>query len=163
MARLKITTDKALLRKTSKPVTDFGQSLHLLLDDMTETLEGVGGVGLAAIQVGVLWRAAIIQDNSGEYVEIINPTIVAQSRFADHEEMCLSLPKLCLVISRPTRVTLRAQDRFGNHFERKFRDLAAVCACHECDHMDGILFPDRQDEKRASEKRVGGGAKRGDE
>ena len=146
MARLKITTNQTFLRQVSKPVTDFGPRLHTLLDDMRETLDGVMGAGLAAVQVNVLWRAAIVKNFKGETVEtteIINPIITAQSNPKDGEEACLSLPNESHVVRRNQKVTVKAFDRFGKEFTKDFEGLGAVCVQHEIDHMDGILYTDR--------------------
>jgi len=142
MAKLKITTEQEFLRKISKPVTDFGDRLHCLLDDMRDTLADADGVGLAAVQVGVLYRVCVVRD-SGEICELINPEIIAHGKEKISEEMCLSIPEVCMRVKRPQSVTVKAFDRLGKPFTREFRNLASICACHEIDHMDGILFIDR--------------------
>lgn len=118
----------------------------MLLDDMRETLDNVMGAGLAAVQVGVLWRAAIVKNFVGEdieVVEMINPEITAQSMPKDGDEACLSLPNESHIVRRFQRVTVRAFDRNGKPFEHKFFDIGAVCAQHEIDHLDGVLYIDK--------------------
>jgi peptide deformylase len=113
---------------------------------MHETLDAANGVGLAAVQVGVLWRVALVKEiYNGEErtVELINPEIITQSMPREGNEMCLSVPDECHILTRPHRVTVRAFDRNGGQFIVKLKNLSAVCACHEIDHLDGILYIDR--------------------
>ena len=106
------------LTKVCRPVTAFNKRLHDLLDDMTETLADANGAGLAAPQVGVLRRLCIVMDEeSGEYLELINPEIVAQSGEQTGLEGCLSVPGKWGIVTRPNVVKVRAQDRDGNWFE----------------------------------------------
>lgn len=137
------------LRKTSRPVTDFNARLHLLLDDMRETLEHANGYGLAAPQVGVLRRAVIVLDNekedcefSEQVIELINPEIVASEGEQDGPEGCLSVPGVYGMVKRPMRVTIKAQDRNGNEFTMTREGITARCFCHETEHLDGKLFTD---------------------
>jgi len=155
MAKLKIITEPdPILRKVSKPVTDFDARLHQLLDDMTETCRSVAGLGLAAVQVGILYRACIVQtatgtitrngpDSQGDFVELINPEIVLAANPSLGEEGCLSVKLGHGNVRRPQIVRVRAQDRHGNTFKRDFHGMEAVCVCHEIDHLDGILFTDK--------------------
>ena len=137
------------LRKKSRPVTDFNERLHILLDDMRETLLQAGGVGLAAPQVGVLRRCVLVMDINREglteeeqIIELINPVIVETSGEQEGAEGCLSLPGEYGIVKRPENVTVRAQDRFGKEFTVSGYGLTARCFCHECDHLDGVLFTD---------------------
>jgi peptide deformylase len=145
MPILNITTDQVFLQKVSKPVdfTDGAAVKRLgeLLDDMHETLELKQGVGLAAVQVGVLWRAAIVDSCTDDgIIELVNPEIIKETNIKCGEEMCLSLPNVALQISRPTRVTVRAYDRAGKPFVYKFSGLGAICAGHEIDHLNGVTI-----------------------
>ena len=144
MARLTIIKqDNPLIRKTSKPVTDFTSHLHETLDDMHETLLHANGMGLAAVQIGILYRMAIVLTEEYGPIEIINPTIkVAKNQRIDTEG-CLSCPGISGRVRRPHLVTLEYQDRNGQKQNRTFHGMDAVCCCHEIDHMNGILFIDK--------------------
>ena len=131
------------LRKRSKDVTEFNPRLHQLLDDMRETMLAAPGVGIAAVQVGVLYRACLVETKDG-IVELVNPVIVSASpETKDDEEGCLSVADRRGTVSRPQHVTVSARDRNGMHFTREFSGREAVCACHELDHLDGVLFIDK--------------------
>ena len=134
------------LTKVCRPVTAFNKRLHDLLDDMTETLADANGAGLAAPQVGVLRRLCIVMDEeSGEYLELINPEIVAQSGEQTGLEGCLSVPGKWGIVTRPDHVRVRAQDRDGNWFEVEGDDMTARCFCHEIEHLDGHLYTEHID------------------
>ncbi|MBR1842216.1 MAG: peptide deformylase [Oscillospiraceae bacterium] len=149
----------ALLLKKSRPVTDFNDRLHTLLDDMRETLLQADGVGLAAPQVGVLRRAVIVMDTSLEdkspeeqIIELINPEIVEFDGEQKGPEGCLSVPGVYGLVERPNHVRVRAQDRFGNWFEAEGTGLTARCFCHEIDHLDGHLFTERSEKILSDEE-----------
>ena len=134
------------LTKVCRPVTEFNSRLHELLDDMVETLADANGAGLAAPQVGVLRRVCIVMDeDSGEYIELINPEIVAQSGEQTGLEGCLSVPGKWGIVTRPNVVRVRAQDRDGNWFEVEGEDMTARCFCHEIEHLDGHLYTEHID------------------
>ena len=105
------------LQKVCRPVTEFNSRLHTLLDDMTETLVDSGGVGLAAPQVGVLRRVAVVMNEEDEIIELVNPEIVAAEGEQTGLEGCLSVPGRYGIVTRPYVVRVRAQDRDGNFFE----------------------------------------------
>ena len=134
------------LNKTSRPVVKFDNRLHVLLDDMAETLNSSNGVGLAAPQVGVLRRVVLVVETNvpeGEeefIIELINPEIISAEGEQRGSEGCLSVPDQFGIVTRPEKVTVRAQDRYGNWFEREGEGLTARCFCHEIDHLNGILF-----------------------
>ncbi len=130
--------DSVLLKKC-RPVERFDERLGILLDDMIDTLKAAGGVGLAGPQVGIL-RRLFIMDLDDEIIEAINPEIVKVSGKVRDVEGCLSVPNKWGYVTRPKTVVLRAYDRHGNQYERKFTDLGARCTCHENDHLDGQLF-----------------------
>ena len=135
------------LSKVCRPVTEFNGRLHELLDDMLETLADANGAGLAAPQVGVLRRACIVIDmDSEEYIELVNPEIIAQSGEQTGLEGCLSVPGKWGIVTRPNYVRVRAQDRDGNWFEVEGEDMTARCFCHETDHLDGVLYIDKAEE-----------------
>ncbi|MBR3848198.1 MAG: peptide deformylase [Oscillospiraceae bacterium] len=131
-----------VLRKNCREVTDFNERLHILLDDMKETLIVADGAGLAAPQVGILKRVAIVSVDE-EYYEIVNPVIIAAEGEQTGPEGCLSVPGIYGSVSRPMKVTVRAQDRYGKEFTVTGEGLLARAFCHEIDHLDGILFKDK--------------------
>jgi len=131
------------LEKVCHPVTEFNERLHLLLDDMRETLEESGGVGLAAPQVGVLRRIVVIEVTPGEVLELINPEIIAQSGEMTGPEGCLSVPGKQGIVKRPSYVRVSALDRNGVMQTYEGTELLARCFCHEIDHLDGILYTDK--------------------
>ena len=136
-----VTVGDSVLNKTCRPVTKFDRRLHILLDDMADTLEEANGVGLAAPQVGVLRRVVIVDVGDEEgYLELINPEIIEQSGEQTGLEGCLSVPGKYGVVKRPNVVTIRAQDRFGEWFEATGEELIARCFCHENAHLDGQLY-----------------------
>ena len=140
MALRRILTDKeSALHKTCKPVTDFDEKLHRLLNDMRETLIDSGGVGLAAPQVGILRRVVLV-DTGEEILELINPTLVETSGEQEGPEGCLSVPGKYGLVKRPFYAKVRAQDRDGQWYEAEGEELIARCFCHELDHLDGILY-----------------------
>ncbi len=134
-----------ILRKKSRPVEKFDDRLHTLLDDMRETMYKANGVGLAAVQVGVLKRVVVLdctEDHTG-YLELINPEIIEREGEQFEAEGCLSLPGEQGVTVRPMTVKVKAQDRNGQWCVYKGSELKARCFCHEIDHLDGILFIDK--------------------
>ncbi len=147
-----------LLEKHCRPVTDFNERLHLLLDDLGETLRKSGGVGLAAPQVGILRRAVIVLETNVEneddeyYIELVNPEIIEVDGEQVGPEGCLSLPGKYGIVPRPEHVIVRAQDRNGNTFEVEGTGLTARCFCHEIDHLDGVLFTERAERMLTNEE-----------
>ena len=147
MALRKIVTQgEPCLNKVCRPVTEFNSRLHALLDDMQDTLADANGAGLAAPQVGVLRRIYIVMDEySGEYLELVNPEIIAQSGEQTGLEGCLSVPGKWGIVTRPNVVRVRAQDRDGNWFEAEGEGMNARCFCHEIEHLDGHLYVEHID------------------
>jgi peptide deformylase len=146
MARLNILQEpNPLLRKVSKPVADFCPRIFELLDDMTETMQAANGVGLAAPQVGVLYRMAILNTKEHGVLEIINPVITAASKKRIATEACLSVPNVNGRVKRPHLVTIEYCDRFGKKCSMTLNGMDAVIASHEIDHLDGILFIDKME------------------
>lgn len=143
------------LRKKSKPVVSFDEDLGALLDDMKKTMVERKGVGLAAVQVGVLRRAIIIEIEPKKYLEIINPTIIEKKGKVVDSEGCLSIPNFFTDVPRPKYVKIEAFDRHGNKFEFEAEDYIARCVCHEIDHLDGVLFVDLTKEGIAYKKTKG--------
>ncbi len=141
-----LTDDETALHKKCRLVTDFNARLHSLLDDMAETLQRADGVGLAAPQVGVLRRVALVletnvpEDDEPYLIELINPVITASEGEQHEPEGCLSVPGEYGIVKRPEWVKVHAQDRYGNEFDVEGNGLTARCFCHELDHLEGIVF-----------------------
>lgn len=134
------------LTKVCRPVTAFNRRLHELLDDMADTLAEANGAGLAAPQVGVLRRVCLVLDEeSEEYLELINPEIIDQSGQQTGLEGCLSVPGKWGLVTRPDKVRVRAQDREGNWFEAEGEGLTARAFCHEIEHLDGHMYTEHID------------------
>ena len=134
-----------LLTKKCRPVTEFNPRLHQLLDDMADTLEEAQGAGLAAPQVGILRRAVLVIDDDDKVMELINPEILLQEGEQTGPEGCLSVPGKFGMVTRPSHVRVRAQDRYGNWFEAEGEGLVARCFCHEIEHLDGHLYTEHID------------------
>ncbi len=137
-----ITEEDEILRKKSRTVERFDAKLHQLLDDMAQTMYKHEGVGLAAVQVGVLKRAIVIDVGEG-LIELINPEIIKATGSQEDSEGCLSFPGEYGIVERPDRVEVRALDRNGKEFTKIGTGLLARAFCHEIDHLDGVLFIDR--------------------
>ncbi len=131
-----------VLRQKCFEVTEFDEKLHGLLNDMKETVKKEQGAGLAAPQVGVLRRAVVVDVEEG-YFEFINPVIVQQKGEQSGWEGCLSVRGKSGIVSRPMKVTLSYQDRYGEKFLLKAKGFFARAICHELDHLDGILYIDK--------------------
>lgn len=143
MAKLKIRkAGDEILRKVCRPVEEITPRILTLLDDMTETMRAADGCGLAAPQVGVLRRMAVVEVEEGNVIELINPRIIATAGEQQESEGCLSIPGRYGITRRPKHVTVRALNRKGETFEVSGSDLLARALCHEIDHLDGRLFTD---------------------
>lgn len=144
MAKLKIRKiGDEVLRKTCRPVEEITPRTLTLLDDMVETMRAADGCGLAAPQVGILRRIAVVEVEEGNVIELINPQIIATAGEQQETEGCLSIPGRAGITKRPRHVTVRATNRNGEVFEISGSDLLARALCHEIDHLDGHLFLDR--------------------
>lgn len=143
MAIRNITKDgDPVLKKICKSVEKFDNRLAILLDDMADTMYDAEGVGLAGPQVGIIRRVVVIDVGEGLF-ELINPEIIAISEDTQYgTEGCLSYPGLYGYITRPKTVKFRAQNRFGEWYEKEVSDLFARCVCHELNHLDGVTLPD---------------------
>lgn len=131
-----------ILRKKCRIVDEIDDKIITLLDDMADTMYDANGVGLAAPQIGILKRIAVIDVGDG-IIELINPEIISVSGSETADEGCLSVPGKYGKVTRPTKVTVRATDRDGNEFEITGEGLLARAFCHEIDHLDGIVFVDK--------------------
>ena len=115
-----------------------------IIEDMFETMYEAGGVGLAGPQVGILKRVVVIDvDGEHPYV-LINPEILESDGSQTGEEGCLSLPGKHATVTRPNHVKVRAQDADMNWYELEGTELLARAICHECDHLDGVLYTDKR-------------------
>ncbi|MDR3263990.1 MAG: peptide deformylase [Clostridiales bacterium] len=140
---LTVSADEKRLRCVSKPVAEFNSKLFDLIDDLHDTLKKADGLGLAAPQVGILKRVAIVIDaDSGKSYELINPVIIGQEGEAYADEGCLSIPKYFVKTKRPAKVTVRTHLRNGTVTEYTGEGMLARAFCHELDHLDGKLFTD---------------------
>ena len=143
MAKLNIVkVGDDVLRKVCRPVEKITPRIITLLDDMIETMRAANGCGLAAPQVGILRRIAVVEVEPGEVIELINPKIIAFSGEQQEQEGCLSIPGKWGITKRPMHVTVRATNRKGEQFDVTGSELFARALCHEIDHLDGILYID---------------------
>jgi peptide deformylase len=136
-----------LLRQKAEPVTAFDGDLHGLIDDMFETMYAAPGIGLAAPQIGVMKRLAVVdvssRDEEAQPIALINPEITWHSEdLSTYQEGCLSIPDIYEDVVRPERIRVRFQDRDGKDREIEADGVLAVCIQHELDHLDGVLFID---------------------
>jgi len=141
-------TDNPILRTVSTPVTKFDKKLTKLLIDMTQTMLEKDGVGLAAPQIGVNQRIAVLNFQLGKdewrILPMINPEITQSSKEEDtDEEGCLSLPKIYAKVTRPSIATVKFQNEKGREQTLTMEGLNARAIQHEIDHLDGILFIDK--------------------
>lgn len=134
-----------ILRKKCREVTVFDDKLWVLLDDLYETMKSADGVGLAAPQVGILRRVAVVDVGEGP-VELINPVVTMMKGKQREIEGCLSAPGQWGYVVRPTKVKVTAMNRYGKEVKIEGFDLLARALCHEIDHLNGIIFTDLADE-----------------
>ena len=135
--------DDPILRKISKPIENINNGLKILLNDMAETLKLSGGIGIAAVQVGVLKRVIIAVDNNDNNVAIVNPEIIEKSGEQESHEGCLSVRNIHGVVIRPAFVKVKGLDINGNEIIVIGEKRMANVLSHEIDHLDGILFTDK--------------------
>ncbi len=137
-----------VLRKICRTQLTFDEKLHQTLDDMKETMYDAEGVGLAAPQVGILRRYCVIDVGDG-VIELINPVITEKSEeMQTGNEGCLSIPDRSEVVTRPMKVSVRAQNRFGENITVTGEGLKARALCHEIDHLDGVLYIDHAQRRK---------------
>ncbi len=136
-----------VLRVRCPEVEEFDRDLEALARDMKETMYAAPGVGLAAPQVGVERRIAVVDVTVGEDPEalhvLVNPEILERQGRETDEEGCLSIPGIADKVTRPAAIRVRAQDLSGETLEIEADGLFARVICHEIDHLDGVLFVDR--------------------
>ena len=133
-----------ILKKKSREVEEIDQKIQVLIDDMIETMHKYNGVGLAAVQVGVLKRVIVIDlyDDKGPIV-LVNPVIIKTKGEQEVEEGCLSFPNQFAKVIRPEEVVAEYTDREGKRMRVKAKELLAQAICHEVDHLNGEVFMDK--------------------
>ncbi|MBO5222281.1 MAG: peptide deformylase [Clostridia bacterium] len=129
-----------ILTKVCRPVTVFDDRLRTLVQDMKDTLAKANGAGLAAPQVGILKRLVLVVDDDDTVLVLVNPVITATEGTQTPTEGCLSVPGVWGKTVRPAKVTVEAQDEYGNPVKYTRTGIVAVCFCHEVDHLDGHLY-----------------------
>ena len=140
MAILEVIKNPAkILNEKTKEVEVIDESIIQLLDDLYDTMVEHDGVGIAAPQVNVDLRVAIVELGE-DILEMINPIVIETRGEAEDVEGCLSFPDLFGLVKRPTYVKIEASDREGRIYELEAEDFEARCILHEIDHLDGVLF-----------------------
>ncbi len=136
-----------ILRKKSREVEVVDDKIRELLNDMDETMHEDNGVGLSAVQVGVLKRVIVIdvKYDGSPSLKLVNPVIVKEKGKQEVDEGCLSFPNEYAKVIRPKEVVVEALDENGKKVKIKADNLLAQALCHEIDHLDGILFVDRME------------------
>ncbi len=137
-----------ILRKKSREVEVVDDRIRSILDDMDETMHQANGVGLSAVQIGILKRLVVIDVNNdgSPSLKLVNPKIVKSKGSQEVEEGCLSFPNQYAKVIRPEEVVVEALDENGKPIKIKAKDLLAEALCHEIDHLDGKLFIDIMEE-----------------
>ena len=137
--RIIVKVPDPILTKKCRPVDTFDARLWTLLDDMKDTVKAANGAGLAAPQVAVLKRVCVVDTEDG-YFELVNPVITSSSGEQSGMEGCLSVPKKYGTVVRPEKLTVEAQDRFGEKQVYNVKGFTARAFCHEIDHLDGVVY-----------------------
>ena len=135
------------LKQVSKDITQFDTELHILLEDMKETMYAKEGIGLAAIQIGVAKNVLLIslvneddEQKLEDLHEVINPVILEAKGSVTYQEGCLSVPTVYEEVERKEHIKVRYYDRYGNKIEKELDGLMAIAFQHELDHLKGHLF-----------------------
>lgn len=133
-----------ILRKKSREVTEVDDRIRSILNDMDETMHEANGVGLSAVQIGILKRLVVIDTeyDGSPSIKLVNPKIIKAKGSQEVEEGCLSFPNQFAKVVRPEEVIIEALDENGKPIKIKAKDLLAEALCHEIDHLDGKLFID---------------------
>ena len=138
LRQIRIMGDEKL-EKVCRPVTEMTARTKELIADMLDTMYDANGVGLAAPQVGVLKRIVVIDVGEGPLV-LVNPEILETSGEQTGQEGCLSLPDQAGIVTRPNYVKVKALNEEMEEIEIEGEELLARAICHECDHLDGIMY-----------------------
>lgn len=144
-----------VLRKISKEVKEVTPRIKELVEDMFETMYHSDGVGLAAPQVGILRRVIVVdvgEEDKRKPMAFINPEIIEKDGDVRGQEGCLSVPGVAGLVNRPERIKVKALDINGEEFTIEAEDFFARAICHEIDHLNGILFIDKEDYERLTEE-----------
>ena len=138
------TNGDEMLRKKSRPVKEITPGILMLLDDLKETMQKYDGAGLAAPQVGILRRVAVVDVDDGNGItELINPEILEHSGSFIDQEGCLSIPGKAGTVDRPMYIKLRTLNRDGGETVIEAKEMYARALCHEVDHLNGVLITDK--------------------
>ena len=152
MALRKVVTEgDEILRKRCKEVTAVDDRIRMILDDMLETMRNEYGVGIAAPQVGIMRRMIVVEAEEGQVYQLVNPVIVESRGSQKGDEGCLSVPGYIGTVERPEYVRVEALDRDGKGTVVEAEGFPAVVLCHECDHLEGILYIDKAENLRPLE------------
>ena len=144
-----VTEGDDVLRKRAREVTEINDRIRGITEDMVQTMRAEYGLGLAAPQVGIL-RRIIVVEVDGQLYQLINPEIVETRGEQYEEEGCLSVPGLVGRVRRPQYVKIKGSSPEGESVEYEGEDLLAIVFCHECDHLDGVLYTDKADNVRSA-------------
>lgn len=144
-----VTEGDDVLRKRAREVTEINDRIRGITEDMVQTMRAEYGLGLAAPQVGIL-RRIIVVEVDGQLYQLINPEIVETHGEQYEEEGCLSVPGLVGRVRRPQYVKIKGSSPEGESVEYEGEDLLAIVFCHECDHLDGVLYTDKADNVRSA-------------
>ncbi len=134
-----------ILTKKCKPVKEMTEKNRELIEDLIETMYEADGVGLAAPQVGILKRIAVVDitEEQNDPIVMVNPEILMEEGEQKGSEGCLSVPDKVGIVVRPNKVKVRAQDKDMNTYEIEGEELLARALIHEIDHLDGKLYVDK--------------------
>jgi peptide deformylase len=144
LRQIRIDPDDILLKK-SKPVLEYDEKMRALVEDMLETMYHSEGVGLAAVQVGILRRILVIDvsDEGDTPIVLINPEVLHSEGTQQEQEACLSVPGLVGLVERPKTTLVKGLNRYGDEYELHADGFLAVALHHELDHLDGILYTEK--------------------
>lgn len=141
------TVGDDLLRKRSREIEVIDDKIKTLVMDMAETMDQAKGVGLAAPQIGILKRLILVRESEDLITVAINPEILDKEGEVIDEEGCLSVPDQFGDVKRPQKIKIKYIDLQGNTIERTVEDYTARIFCHEIDHLEGILYIDKVEDK----------------
>ena len=141
-----VTEGDPILRKVCRPAGEITPRIQVMLDDMLETMRDAQGVGLAAPQVGIMRRMFVMEPEPERVYFFVDPEIIEVEGEQESTEGCLSVPGYSGTVMRPERVKIKGYDRYGKLREYDFEGFDAIVACHEFDHLEGVLYTDKATE-----------------